>query len=264
MNILKILAKSLQITYRKDFIKSVWFLLRPSILMIIGTIIAIAPTGVASSMNQQGLLSPAIALCVIVIFAIIGLLIIFKAFWDYVLAFLAVIYMTKNADGNEKILTLKEYLNLIEGRKGLYVKVLLATAVLLSAPIAICGIPSVLYIKKMPHIATLMISSGAILTVFIFIKLAVIYQVYAFKPAYSFGEIFKKSYDLTSGYFWQTLLLMIVIQIPPQIASFVFMFFTSNAIIETAATGIITALYMPVYIVALTLWYFELKRGKTS
>lgn len=261
MNVFEIFIQALKTTYRKDFLKSVWFLALPGFLIGVGAAIAIIPALKISEAHNGAFAMSLSSLITIWVFAIIGIIILCKGFWDGLLAYLVIAFMTKNARDEEKILPKKEYLTLLKGRQGRYVGLLLATAGIICLPLAVAFSSLIFYkIAGLPVFSFICLIIGLISLFFISIKLSLAYQVFAFKPAYSIKEIIIKAYNLTSKYFWQTFGLMLLIQIPPNLLLLAAWNLTgkmSNWLLTS-----FSIFYAPVYIVALTLWYFEIKRRK--
>ena len=130
------------------------------------------------------------AMLFILLLAIPGLLIFAKAFWDYVVAYVALNSMTEGAVTSGKVYDFKSHNEVATRRSFKYILFLLLLSVLMSVGSSI-----------------FFIIPGFVLWIY----LILIFQVFTFEPDLSIWECYKKSFVLVKGDWGRTFFLMLIL-----------------------------------------------------
>ena len=134
--------------------------------------------------------SPAVALLMILLLAIPGLLIFTKAFWDYMVAYVALNSMTEGAVTTGKVYDLDSHNEVATQRGWKYIGFLIILSVLMSLGSSI-----------------FFIIPGFVLWIYFIL----VFQVFTFEPDLSITDIFKRSFLLVKGNWARTFILMAVL-----------------------------------------------------
>ncbi len=134
--------------------------------------------------------SPAVALLMILLLAIPGLLIFAKAFWDYMVAYVALNSMTEGAVTTGKVYDLASHNEVATQRGWKYIGFLIFLSVLMSLGSSI-----------------FFIIPGFVLWIYFIL----VFQVFTFEPDLSITDIFKRSFLLVKGNWARTFILMAVL-----------------------------------------------------
>lgn len=134
--------------------------------------------------------SPAVALLMILLLAIPGLLIFAKAFWDYMVAYVALNSMTEGAVTTGKVYDLASHNEVATQRGWKYIGFLIVLSVLMSLGSSI-----------------FFIIPGFILWIYFIL----VFQIFTFEPDLSITDIFKRSFLLVKGNWARTFILMAVL-----------------------------------------------------
>lgn len=134
--------------------------------------------------------SPAVALLMILLLAIPGLLIFAKAFWDYMVAYVALNSMTEGAVTTGKVYDLDSHNEVATQRGWKYIGFLIILSVLMSLGSSI-----------------FFIIPGFVLWIYFIL----VFQVFTFEPDLSIADIFKRSFLLVKGNWARTFILMAVL-----------------------------------------------------
>lgn len=130
------------------------------------------------------------AMLFILLLAIPGLLIFAKAFWDYVVAYVALNSMTEGAVTSGKVYDFKSHNEVATRRSFKYIGFLLILSVLMSLGTSI-----------------FFIIPGFVLWIY----LILIFQIFTFEPNLSIWECYKKSFVLVKGDWGRTFSLMLIL-----------------------------------------------------
>ncbi len=134
--------------------------------------------------------SPAAALLMILLLAIPGLLIFAKAFWDYMVAYVALNSMTEGAVTTGKVYDLASHNEVATQRGWKYIGFLIVLSVLMSLGSSI-----------------FFIIPGFVLWIYFIL----VFQIFTFEPDLSITDIFKRSFLLVKGNWARTFILMAVL-----------------------------------------------------
>lgn len=134
--------------------------------------------------------SPAVALLMILLLAIPGLLIFAKAFWNYMVAYVALNSMTEGAVTTGKVYDLDSHNEVATQRGWKYIGFLIILSVLMSLGSSI-----------------FFIIPGFVLWIYFIL----VFQIFTFEPDLSITDIFKRSFLLVKGNWARTFILMAVL-----------------------------------------------------
>lgn len=134
--------------------------------------------------------SPAVALLMILLLAIPGLLIFAKAFWDYMVAYVALNSMTEGAVTTGKVYDLASHNEVATQRGWKYIGFLIVLSVLMSLGSSI-----------------FFVIPGFVLWIYFIL----VFQIFTFEPDLSITDIFKRSFLLVKGNWARTFILMAVL-----------------------------------------------------
>lgn len=181
--------------YISNIDKFVLFMLFPVFGQLIGLALTFGLTiGLASKVAQKAH-SMTSAMAFIFLLALPGLLVFMKAFWDYMVAYVALNSMTQGALTTGRVYDFQSHREVATRRALKYIGFLLAIGVL-TAGLSFCTIIPVL---------------GLIPPLIIWIYFILVYQIFTFEEDLSIKECFTRSYDLIKGDWARTFLLMFIL-----------------------------------------------------
>lgn len=176
--------------YFSNIDKFLLYMLFPVFGQVIGIALSFALSlGFADKVVQKAD-SPAVALLMILLLAIPGLLIFAKAFWDYMVAYVALNSMTEGAVTTGKVYDLDSHNEVATQRGWKYIGFLIILSVLMSLGSSI-----------------FFIIPGFVLWIYFIL----VFQVFTFEPDLSITDIFKRSFLLVKGNWARTFILMAVL-----------------------------------------------------
>ena len=181
--------------YISNIDKFVLYMLFPVFGQVIGLALTFGLTiGLAGKVAQKAN-SMTSALIFIFLLAIPGLLIFLKAFWDYMVAYVALNSMTQGALTTGRVYDFQSHREVATRRAFKYIGFLIAIGVL-TLGLSLCTIVPIL---------------GLIPPLIIWIYLILVYQVFTFEEDLSIKECFSRSYELVKGDWGRTFLLMLIL-----------------------------------------------------
>lgn len=176
--------------YFSNIDKFLLYMLFPVFGQIIGIALSFGLSlGFADKVVQKAD-SPAVALLMILLLAIPGLLIFAKAFWDYMVAYVALNSMTEGAVTTGKVYDLDSHNEVATQRGWKYIGFLIILSVLMSLGASI-----------------FFIIPGFVLWIYFIL----VFQIFTFEPDLSITDIFKRSFLLVKGNWARTFILMAVL-----------------------------------------------------
>lgn len=176
--------------YFSNIDKFLLYMLFPVFGQVIGIALSFGLSlGFADKVAQKAD-SPAVALLMILLLAIPGLLIFAKAFWDYMVAYVALNSMTEGAVTTGKVYDLDSHNEVATQRGWKYIGFLIILSVLMSLGSSI-----------------FFIIPGFVLWIYFIL----VFQVFTFEPDLSITDIFKRSFLLVKGNWARTFILMAVL-----------------------------------------------------
>lgn len=176
--------------YFSNIDKFLLYMLFPVFGQVIGIALSFGLSlGFADNVVQKAD-SPAVALLMILLLAIPGLLIFAKAFWDYMVAYVALNSMTEGAVTTGKVYDLDSHNEVATQRGWKYIGFLIILSVLMSLGSSI-----------------FFIIPGFVLWIYFIL----VFQVFTFEPDLSITDIFKRSFLLVKGNWARTFILMAVL-----------------------------------------------------
>lgn len=180
--------------YFSNIDKFLLFMLFPVFGQIIGITLAFSLTiGLADRVAQKAPTMTA-AMGIVLLLALPGLLIFMKAFWDYMVAYVALNSMTEGALTTGKVYDFQSHRQVATRRAFKYIGLLLIVGML-------------------SFIGTIgsMILIGLIPTIILWVFFILVYQVFTFEDDLSVTDCFKRSFNLVEGNWWRTLVLMFIL-----------------------------------------------------
>ena len=176
--------------YFSNIDKFLLYMLFPVFGQVIGIALSFGLSlGFAEKVAQKAD-SPAVALLMILLLAIPGLLIFAKAFWDYMVAYVALNSMTEGAVTTGKVYDLASHNEVATQRGWKYIGFLIILSVLMSLGSSI-----------------FFIIPGFVLWIYFIL----VFQIFTFEPDLSITDIFKRSFLLVKGNWARTFILMVVL-----------------------------------------------------
>lgn len=176
--------------YFSNIDKFLLYMLFPVFGQVIGIALSLGLSlGFADKVVQKAD-SPAVALLMILLLAIPGLLIFAKAFWDYMVAYVALNSMTEGAVTTGKVYDLASHNEVATQRGWKYIGFLIILSVLMSLGSSI-----------------FFIIPGFVLWIYFIL----VFQIFTFEPDLSITDIFKRSFLLVKGNWARTFILMAVL-----------------------------------------------------
>ncbi len=193
-SILFVLTDSIKI-YFSNIDKFTLYMLFPVFGQVIGLSLAFGLTvGFADKIAQKAT-DMTSALLYVLLLAIPGLLIFIKAFWDYMIAYVALNSMTEGALTTGKVYDFQSHREVATKRSFKYIIFLAAIGILSFAAIFCCIIPVF----------------GLIPPLILWIYFILVFQVFTFEQDLSIKECFSKSLNLIKGDWARTFILMIIL-----------------------------------------------------
>ena len=181
--------------YFSNIDKFVIYMLFPVFGQILGIALSFGLTLGFADRIAQKTDSISSALLFIFLLAVPGLLIFIKAFWDYMVAYVALSSMTEGAISTGRVYDFESHREVATRRSGKYIMFLLVVGILSGAAI-LCSIVPIF---------------GLIPPLIIWIYLILIFQVFTFEPELSISDSFRKSFALIKGNWARTFLLMAIL-----------------------------------------------------
>ena len=181
--------------YISNIDKFVLYMLFPVFGQLIGLALTFGLTvGLADKVAQKAH-NMTTAMIYIFLLALPGLLIFIKAFWDYMVAYVALNSMTEGALTTGRVYDFQSHREVATRRAFKYIGFLMVIGIL-SLGLSLCTIIPIL---------------GLIPPLIIWIYLILVYQVFTFEEDLSIKECFKRSYNLVKGDWGRTFLLMFIL-----------------------------------------------------
>lgn len=176
--------------YFSNIDKFILYMLFPALGQVLGIALCFGLTLGLSDKIAAKADSISSAMLFILLLAIPGLLIFAKAFWDYVVAYVALNSMTEGAVTSGKVYDFKSHNEVATRRSFKYIGFLLILSVLMSLGTSI-----------------FFIIPGFVLWIY----LILIFQIFTFEPDLSIWECYKKSFVLVKGDWGRTFSLMLIL-----------------------------------------------------
>lgn len=176
--------------YFSNIDKFILYMLFPVLGQVLGIALCFGLTLGLSNKIAAKADSISSAMLFILLLAIPGLLIFAKAFWDYVVAYVALNSMTEGAVTSGKVYDFKSHNEVATRRSFKYIGFLLILSVLMSLGTSI-----------------FFIIPGFVLWIY----LILIFQIFTFEPDLSIWECYKKSFVLVKGDWGRTFSLMLIL-----------------------------------------------------
>lgn len=176
--------------YFSNIDKFILYMLFPVLGQVLGIVLCFGLTLGLSDKIAAKADSISSAMLFILLLAIPGLLIFAKAFWDYVVAYVALNSMTEGAVTSGKVYDFKSHNEVATRRSFKYIGFLLILSVLMSLGTSI-----------------FFIIPGFVLWIY----LILIFQIFTFEPDLSIWECYKKSFVLVKGDWGRTFSLMLIL-----------------------------------------------------
>ena len=194
LNIWSVLFEGLKI-YFSNIDKFLLFMLFPvfgqfiGLSLTFGLTIGLAPKVAEKTDSLTG------AMVMIFLLAIPGLLIFLKAFWDYMVCYVALNSMTEGAIMTGRVYDFQSHREVATRRAVKYIGFLLAVG-FLSLIAVVCMVIPIL---------------GLIPPLIVWIFFILVFQVFTFEDELSIKECFVRSKELVSGYWGRTFFLMFIL-----------------------------------------------------
>lgn len=180
--------------YFSNIDKFILYMLFPVFGQIIGLALAFGLTiGLADKVADKAS-SMTSAMGIIFLLALPGLLIFMKAFWDYMVAYVALNSMTEGALTTGRVYDFQSHREVATRRALKYIGFLLVVGFLSAA-----GILSSAIIL------------GIVPALIIWVFFVLVYQIFTFEEDLSIKECFRKSFYLVKGNWWRTFFLMLIL-----------------------------------------------------
>lgn len=184
-----ILGKGIKI-YVSNIDKFLLYMLFPVFGQVIGIALTFGMTLGFMEKVVERAESPAAALLLILLLAIPGLLIFVKAFWDYMVAYVALNSMTEGAVTTGKVYDYQSHNEIVTRQALKYIGFLLILSVLISVGSSIFFI---------------------IPAFVLWIYFILVFQVFTFEPDLKISEIFMRSFSLIKGNWARTFIILIIL-----------------------------------------------------
>ncbi len=175
--------------------KFVVYMLFPVLGQLVGFILALTIPLCLSGRIAEKASSLSSALLLILLLAIPGLLIFIKAFWDYMVAYVALCSMTEGALTTGHVYDFQSHREVATRRGGKYILFLLCVGFLSLVALMFSVIPIL----------------GLIPPLIVWVYFILVFQIFTFEPDLSIKGYFTRSYDLVKGNWAKTFILMILL-----------------------------------------------------
>lgn len=181
--------------YFSNIDKFILFMLFPVFGQIIGLALTFGLTvGFADKVAQKAHTMNS-AMAIILLLAIPGMLIFLKAFWDYMVAYVALNSMTEGALTTGHVYDIQSHRQVATRRAFKYIGFLFVVGILSLIAVAFSVIPLL----------------GLIPPLIFWVFFVLVYQVFTFEDELSAKECFKRSFNLVKGDWARTFFLMIIL-----------------------------------------------------
>lgn len=185
-SIFYVLFEGLKI-YFSNIDKFLLYMLFPVFGQVIGLVLSLViPFALMQTITDK-VENPLMALAYLILLAVPGLLIFTKAFWNYLVAYIALNSMTEGALTSGKVYDFQSHNEVATRRSFAFILLLLVVGVLSSVGSTI-----------------FFIIPGFV----IWIYLILVFQVFTFEPDLNISEIFKRSFNLVKGNWFRTFLIL--------------------------------------------------------
>lgn len=184
-----VLAEGIKI-YFTNIDKFLTYMLFPVFGQLIGIILSFGLSLGFANQIVARVDNPLVALLFVLLLALPGLLIFVKAFWDYMVAYVALNSMTEGAITTGKVYDFQSHNEVATRRTWPYVLLLLAVGLLSSIGSSIFFI---------------------IPAFVLWIYFILVFQIFTFEPDLKIYEYFKRSFVLVKGHWFRTFLLMAIL-----------------------------------------------------
>ena len=181
--------------YFSNIDKFVLFMLFPVFGQILGLALTFGLTiGLADKVAQKAQTMTS-AMGIILLLALPGLLIFMKAFWDYMVAYVALNSMTEGAIVTGRVYDFPSHREVATRRAFKYIGLLFVVGILSLIGISFAIIPLL----------------GLVPPLIFWVFFILVYQVFTFEEDLSIKECFKRSFRLIKGDWARTFILMIIL-----------------------------------------------------
>jgi len=181
--------------YFSNIDKFIVYMLFPVFGQIIGLALAFGLTvGFADKIAQKAH-SLNSAMAIIILLAIPGLLIFLKAFWDYMVAYVALNSMTEGALTTGHVYDIQSHRQVATRRAFKYIAFLFVVGILSLVAVAFSIIPLL----------------GLIPPLIFWVFFVLVYQIFTFEEELSPKECFRRSFELVKGDWARTFFLMVIL-----------------------------------------------------
>ena len=181
--------------YISNIDKFVLYMLFPVFGQVIGLALTFGLTIPLAPKVAEKAHSMTSALLYIFLLALPGLLIFIKAFWDYMVAYVALNSMTEGALTTGRVYDFQSHREVATRRAFKYIVFLLAIGII-TAGLSLCIVIPIL---------------GLIPPLIIWINFILVYQIFTFEDNLSIKECFLRSRFLIEGDWWRTFSLMFIL-----------------------------------------------------
>lgn len=182
--------------YFSNIDKFLLYMLFPVFGQIIGIGLTFGLTlGFADKIAQKTAQDPKMGLIYIILLSLPGLLIFMKAFWDYMVAYVALNSMAEGAITTGRVYDFQSHNEVATRRFGKYIVLLFAVGILSLIGVSCCVIPIF----------------GLIPPLIIWVYLILVFQVFTFEPELSVKECFSRSFELIKGNWGRTFIIMLIL-----------------------------------------------------
>ena len=175
--------------------KFVVYMLFPVLGQLFGFILALALPLLLSGKIAEKASSLSSAMLMVLLLAIPGLLIFIKAFWDYMVAYVALCSMTEGALTTGHVYDFQSHREVATRRGGKYILFLLCVGLLSLIALMFSIIPIL----------------GIIPPLIVWVYFILVFQIFAFEEDLSVKGYFTRSYDLIKGNWAKTFVLMVLL-----------------------------------------------------
>lgn len=171
------------------------YMLFPVLGQLVGFILALSlPLALAGKIAEKST-SLSSAFLIILLLAIPGLLIFVKAFWDYMVAYVALNSMTEGALTTGHVYDFQSHREVATRRAGKYILFLFCVGILSLVALLFSIIPIL----------------GLIPPLIVWVYLILVFQIFTFEPDLSVKGYFKRSYELIKGNWAKTFIIMLIL-----------------------------------------------------
>lgn len=184
-----VLAEGLRI-YFTNIDKFFTYMLFPVLGQVVGIALSFGISLGFAPIVAEKVESPLTALILVLLLALPGLLIFVKAFWEFMVAYVALNSMTEGAINTGKVYDFQSHNEVATRRTFKYVLFLLVVGTLSSLATSI-----------------FLMIPGFVLWIYFIL----VYQVFTFEPDLQIQDYFKRSFILVRGHWLRTLILMVIL-----------------------------------------------------